>query len=370
MSDMQVPFLKFDILNATVKNEIQKAFTDCFESNWYILGNRVKSFEEAYSQYNNVKHTIGVANGLDALYLSLKALDIDQSHEVIVPSNTYIASLIAVSLTGARPVMVEPNINTYNIDPDKIEEKITSKTRAILPVHLYGQACEMNKIMSIARKHNLFVVEDNAQSHGSRCGNNLTGSIGDINGTSFYPGKNLGAYGDAGAITTNNDQLADKIRVLRNYGSRVKYYNDVIGHNSRLDELQASFLEVKLRYMNAWTVERGEIAINYTEQLSNIEGLILPQLAQDSTHVYHLYVIRTNRRDELQNYLKENGIGTLIHYPVPPHLQNAYKDLGFKKGDFPLAEMIAETCLSLPVYIGMTREEITYVCDTIRNFFK
>ena len=367
---MKVPFLKFDKLNAEVKEDIQKAFIECFESNWYILGKRVVSFEEAYSKYNNVKHTIGVANGLDALYLALKAIGIKSGDEVIVPSNTYIASLIAVSLTGATPVLVEPDSQTYNIDPGRVGEKINTKTKAILPVHLYGQACEMDKIMKLAIDRNLFVVEDNAQSHGALNHNQLTGSFGHANGTSFYPGKNLGAYGDAGAITTNNDILAEQIKVLRNYGSKVKYYNDVIGHNSRLDELQAAFLEVKLAHMNDWTIERQSIAKQYMQELAGVDQVVLPATAADCTHVYHLFVIRTKQRDALQAHLQENGIGTLIHYPVPPHLQKAYVELGFKKGDFPIAEVIAETCLSLPVYIGMSSSEITYVCDTIKKFFR
>ena len=312
---------------------------------------------------------MGVSNGLDALHLSLKALGIGKGDEVIVPSNTYIATVLAVSYVGAKPVFVEPNIETYNIDFSKIEEAVTPNTKAIMPVHLYGQACEMQPIMDIAKKYNLFVIEDNAQSQGATYKEKITGSWGDINGTSFYPGKNLGAIGDAGAVTTNDENLAEKVKILRNYGSQKKYYNEFIGHNMRLDELQASFLSVKLKYLKEWTLKRQEIGAWYDEALKEIEGLILPKIAEGATHVYHLYVIRTKKRDELQSYLNEKGIGTLIHYPIPPHLQEAYESLGLKKGDFPIAEELAETCLSLPVWPGMGVEHVELISENIKAFF-
>jgi dTDP-4-amino-4,6-dideoxygalactose transaminase len=346
-----------------------KAFEEVYDSYWYVLGNKVKQFEEEYASFNHTKACVGVSNGLDALHLSLKALGIGKGDEVIVPSNTYIATVLAVSYVGAKPVFVEPNIETYNIDFSKIEEAVTPNTKAIMPVHLYGQACEMQPIMDIAKKYNLFVIEDNAQSQGATYKEKITGSWGDINGTSFYPGKNLGAIGDAGAVTTNDENLAEKVKILRNYGSQKKYYNEFIGHNMRLDELQASFLSVKLKYLKEWTLKRQEIGAWYDEALKEIEGLILPKIAEGATHVYHLYVIRTKKRDELQSYLNEKGIGTLIHYPIPPHLQEAYESLGLKKGDFPIAEELAETCLSLPVWPGMGVEHVELISENIKAFF-
>lgn len=367
---MKIPFLSFTHTNNEIKEEIRKAFEEVFESKWYVLGDQVKMFEEAYAAFNRVKFCVGVSNGLDAIFLSLKTLGVGQDDEVIVPSNTYIATLLAVSYVGATPVLAEPRIDTYNIDPEAIEMAVTSKTKAIIPVHLYGQCCEMNAVMSIAHKHNLFVVEDNAQSHGSCWEGKFAGSFGQLNATSFYPGKNLGALGDAGAITTDDESLASKIRILRNYGSQKKYYNETIGYNMRLDELQASLLSVKLRYLQNWTKQRQQIASWYDEALADIEELVLPVTANNATHVYHLYVIRTRNRNDLQKYLAENGIGTLIHYPVPPHLQGAYAHLGHKKGDYPIAEKIADTCLSLPLWPGMRREDVEFIKDNIQRYYK
>lgn len=366
---MQIPFLSFKKMNDDVKAELLPSFENFIDKGWYILGDQVKQFEADYAAFSKTTYSAGVANGLDALIIALKALGVGEGHEVIVPSNTYIASWLAVSYVGATPVPVEPRPETYNINPDLIEAAITTKTKAIMPVHLYGQCCEMDAIMAIANKHNLYVVEDNAQSQGAMYNGKLAGSFGEVNGTSFYPGKNLGAYGDAGAITSNSEELIKKVLTIRNYGSNKKYYNELKGINSRLDELQAGFLSIKLKYIDSWTAERVQIADAYNLQLKNIPGIITPKLAENATSVYHLYVIRTDKRDELQQYLNENGIGTLIHYPLPPHLQEAYKDLNFKKGDFPLAEQIAETCLSLPMYPGLTQEEITQVCTTIKAFF-
>lgn len=364
---MRVPFLNFDGMHKPLRNEMVKAFETFYDSNWFVLGERVKQFEQEYAQFNQTKYAIGIGNGLDALHIALKALNIGAGDEVIVPSNTYIATALAVTYTGATPIFVEPKLDTYNINPNLIEAAITPKTKAIMPVHLYGQACEMEAIMDIVKKHNLFVVEDNAQSQGATHKNKLTGNWGDINGTSFYPGKNLGALGDAGAITTNSDELARKVLSLRNYGSEKKYFNEVIGYNTRLDECQAAFLSIKLMQLSKWNIQRNEIASWYNEKLQNIEGLVLPTIAKDSTHVYHLYVIRTNKRDTLQKYLAEHQIGTLIHYPIPPHLQAAYNFLGYKKGDFPIAEEIASTCLSLPIWPGMNEEMVDAVCKTIAN---
>jgi dTDP-4-amino-4,6-dideoxygalactose transaminase len=366
---MKVPFLSFEETNRQIRSEVLSAFENVFDSKWYILGDQVKNFEKSYAQYNKTKYCIGVANGLDALILALKSLDIGKGDEVIVPSDTYIASALAVSHVGASPVFVEPDILTYNINPSLIESKISSRTKAIMPVHLYGQACQMDEIMTIAGKHHLFVVEDNAQSQGASFNEKPTGSFGHINGTSFYPGKNLGALGDAGAVTTDNEKLASKLGVLRNYGSEKKYYNEYQGLNSRLDEIQAAILSVKLKYLEGWTKERQRIAGWYSEKLNNIGDIILPHIASGSSHVFHLYVIRTESRNELQDHLNKKGIGTMIHYPVPPHMQNAYKALGHKKGDFPLAEKIADTCLSLPLYIGMKESEADYVVERVKEFF-
>lgn len=367
---MTVPFLSFKYTNEKIKAEILDAFEHFFDQGWYILGEKVKHFEAEYASFNQVSHCVGVSNGLDALYIALRTLDIKAGDEVIVPSNTYIATALAVSYVGATPIFVEPDIRTYNIDPAKIEVAITPKTKAVMPVHLYGQACEMDTIIAIARNHNLFVVEDNAQAQGATFNGKPTGSFGQINGTSFYPGKNLGALGDAGAVTTNDTALAEKAAVLRNYGSQKKYYNEVIGYNMRLDECQAAFLSIKLRYLDKWTALRREIAHWYNEALKGVGDLILPKIAEGATHVYHLYVIRTKKRDALQQYLTKNGIGTLIHYPIPPHLQEAYVSLESKRGDFPIAEEIADTCLSLPMWPGMIKEEVEVAIDCIKRFYK
>lgn len=366
---MNIPFLSFEYINRQVKAETMEVFERFFDKAWYILGDEVKNFEAAYAQYNQTAFAVGVSNGLDALHISLKALGVGEGDEVIVPSNTYIATLLAVSYVGATPVLVEPDAETYNIDPANIEKAITSKTRAILPVHLYGQACDMESIMKIAEKHKLSVVEDNAQAHGATFNGRMTGNWGHINATSFYPGKNLGAFGDAGGITTNDARLADKAKVLRNYGSHKKYYNETIGFNMRLDECQAAFLTLKLKYINEWTYQRQQVAAWYNEALAGVGDLILPKVANGATHVYHLYVIRTAERNKLQEHLTANNIGTLIHYPVPPHLQDAYRHLQYKKGDFPLAEEIAETCLSLPVWPGMEQKHVESVCGSIVKFF-
>ena len=366
---MNVPFLSFDKTNGLIKAELVKAFEDFLDSYWYVLGNRVKTFEKEYAEYNNVNYAVGVSNGLDALHLAIKALHIGKGDEVIVPSNTYIATALAVSFVGATPVFVEPDKATYNIDPNRIAESITPRTKAIMPVHLYGQVCEMEAIMKIAEENGLFVIEDNAQSQGAAYKNKKAGSWGHINGTSFYPGKNLGALGEAGAVTTDNVDYAEKISTLRNYGSKKKYYNEAIGYNMRLDECQAAFLSVKLKYLLAWTDERRSIADKYMQLLKGVGDLQLPVIAEHATHVYHQFVIRTGYRNALQEHLGKSNIGTLIHYPVPIHLQEAYRHLKFKKGDFPIAEEIADTCLSLPIWPGMTDSDIELVAKYIKDFF-
>jgi len=359
-----IKFLDFEPMHIQISDEMKNAFQRVYDSHWYIQGKELDDFELEYAILNQTKNSVGVSNGLDALVLSLRALNIGVGDEVIVPSNTYIATALAVSHVGATPVFVEPRMETYNINPELIPVAITKKTKAIMPVHLYGQSCEMDAIMEIAKANNLYVVEDNAQAHLSSFNGKLTGSFGDINGTSFYPGKNLGALGDAGAITTNNEDLALKVKTLRNYGSSVKYYNDEIGYNNRLDELQAAFLRVKLNYLHEWTQQRKEIASWYNEALQMRNDLVLPHVHENADHVYHLYVVRTSNREKLQQELTEKGIQTMIHYPVPPHLQQAYKHLGFKKGDFPIAEEIANTCLSLPIWPGMDNTVIDQIINS------
>lgn len=366
---MKIPFLNFEPMHSKLKSEMMEAFEKVYDGYWYIMGKHLQTFEKEYAVYNQANHAIGISNGLDALYLSLKALGIGEGDEVIMPSNTFIATVLAVSYTGAKPVFVEPDSRTYLIDPELIPLVINSKTKVIMPVHLYGQACEMDKIMAIANQYGLKVIEDNAQAHGATFKGKLTGSFGHINGTSFYPGKNLGALGDAGAVTTNDESLAKRVQMLRNYGSQEKYKHEEIGHNMRLDEIQAAFLSVKLNYLNEFTKQRQEIASWYKESLKDIDGITLPYTHSDASHVYHLYVVRTQRRDELKNYLAENGVGTLIHYPIPPHLQNAYQNLGFKRGTFPIAEELANTSLSLPLWPGMSHAQVLEVSNTIRKFF-
>ncbi|SNC67760.1 dTDP-4-amino-4,6-dideoxygalactose transaminase [Hymenobacter gelipurpurascens] len=366
---MHIPFLSFSGQHNLIQEEVLAAMARVYESQSYVLGQEVKQFEGAYAAFSQVHHCVGVANGLDALQLSLRVLNIGPGDEVIVPSNTYIATWLAVSHVGATIVPVEPDVDTYNISSKLIEEAITSRTKAIIPVHLYGQACEMGPIMEIAQRFGLSVVEDNAQAHGATYQGQLTGSFGHINATSFYPGKNLGALGDAGAVTTNNDGLAESIRTLRNYGSTHKYYNEHIGYNSRLDELQAAVLSVKLPMLTKWTHDRQQVAKLYQKQLTGIADLKLPSIAAEATHVYHIYVVCTKRRGELQKHLTHNGIGTLIHYPLPPHLQKAYSYMNFRRSDFPIAEELADTCLSLPMWPGLSEEDINIVCETIKEFF-
>ncbi|WP_201764730.1 DegT/DnrJ/EryC1/StrS family aminotransferase [Psychroflexus gondwanensis] len=353
-------------MHEQIRSEMHQAFSDVYDSYWYIMGEKLQTFEASYAKYNQTKYCVGVSNGLDALILALQALNIGKGDEVIVPSNTYIASVIAITTVGATPVFVEPRIDTYNINPELIEQKITKRTKAIMPVHLYGQACEMDYIMKLAEAYDLYVVEDNAQAHGSSYNGKLTGSFGHANGVSFYPGKNLGALGDAGAVTTNKEEIAEKIKALRNYGSHKKYHNNYVGLNRRLDELQAALLSVKLQYLNDWTQERKEIAETYNEILVG-SNLILPKLASNADHVYHLYVVRTSKREELQEHLNNKGVGTLIHYPIPPHLQKAYKYLGYKKGDFPIAEELANTSISLPLWVGLNTRQINSITSIINE---
>ena len=365
---MKIPFLSFEPQHAPLRDAMAAAFSRVYDSYWYVLGEEVKQFEQEYAAFNQVAHTVGVANGLDALVLALRVLGVGPGDEVIVPSNTYIATWLAVTQVGATPVPVEPDPATSNLNPALIAAALTPRTRAIMPVHLYGQACRMTEIMALAAQHNLYVVEDNAQAQGAAFAGGVTGSFGHVNGTSFYPGKNLGALGDAGAVTTNDADLAHKVQVLRNYGSQQKYYNEVVGYNSRLDELQGALLRVKLPQLPEWTRQRQQVAAWYDQHLAGIANLRLPAVADGATHVYHLYVVHTPQRAALQQHLTAQGIGSMIHYPVPPHLQQAYQALGFAAGSFPIAEELANTCLSLPMWPGMTEAHVAAVAAAIRAF--
>lgn len=364
---MRVPFVSFLPMEHELEQEIRAAFERVFQRSWYIGGVEGKAFEEAFAKYCESKYCVGVGNGLDALMLSMKALNIGEGDEVIVPSNTFIATALAVTYVGAKLVLVEPDICTFNIDPRKIEEKITDKTKAIIPVHLYGQPCNMDPIMEIAKKYQLYVIEDCAQAHGATYKGKKVGSFGDVAGFSFYPGKNLGALGDAGAIVTNDEILAEKVRALGNYGSDYKYHHIYKGNNTRLDEMQAAFLSAKLPHLNKINEERRKIANRYMEGINHPE-VNLPYVIPEVEPVWHIFGIRCKRRDELEKYLEEKGIETNKHYPIPIHMQECYKYLRILEGELPIAEQISATQLSLPLYYGMTDEETEYVVDTINNF--
>lgn len=364
----KVLFLDLKSPYQELQTELDAAYRRVMESGWYILGEEVDSFEKDFSAFCQTKHCMGVANGLDALHLILRAYGIGEGDEVIVPSNTYIATWLAVSYVGARPIPIEPDPATFNIDSARIESAITPRTRAILAVHLYGQTVDMDAVLAIARRHNLKVIEDSAQAHGAAYKQKQAGALGDAAGWSFYPGKNLGAFGDAGAVTTNDDELAERIRTLRNYGSKVKYFNEVKGYNSRLDPLQAAFLRVKLKHLNGWNSRRKEIALQYLSSLSDLPELTLPYVPEWADPAWHVFVIRHAQRDALQKYLGENGIGTLIHYPIPPHLSEAYQDAGYGRGDFPLAENIAQTVLSIPIGPHLASHQTAQVISAIRAF--
>ena len=364
---MKIPFVTFKPLEAELDKDLRGAFERVYNRSWYIEGVEDEAFEKAFAGYCDSKYCVGVGNGLDALFLSLKALGIKEGDEVIVPSNTYIATALAVTYVGATPVFVEPDIRTFNIDPSRIEDAITDKTKAIMPVHLYGQPCDMDPILAIAKKHNLYIIEDCAQAHGATYKGKVIGSFGDAAGFSFYPGKNLGALGDAGATVTNDEELANKVRALGNYGSDYKYHHIYKGNNSRLDELQAAFLASKLPHLDKVNEDRRRTAKKYLEGMKNPE-VILPYVPEYANPVWHIFAIRCKRRDELEKFLNDAGIGTNKHYPIPMHLQECYKDLGFKEGDFPIAEEISTTELSIPMYYGMTDEEVQYVIDKVNEF--
>lgn len=365
---MNVPFLDLKSPYNELKTELDAAYRRVMESGWYILGEEVEAFESEFAAYCGAKHCVGLGNGLEALHLILRGYGIGLGDEVIVPANTYIATWLAISYAGAIPVPVEPDKRTYNLDPERVESAITSRTRAILPVHLYGQPADMAPIAEVAHRHGLKVIEDAAQAHGAMYKEKRAGTLADAAGWSFYPGKNLGALGDAGAITTDDDELAERVRTLRNYGSRVKYYNEVKGYNSRLDPLQAAFLRVKLPHLDEWNQRRKSIAAVYRKKLAHVPGLVSPFVPEDIDPSWHIFLIRHPRRDALQKHLSDAGVGTLIHYPVPPHLSGAYADMTCKPGDFPITEEIAQTALSIPMGPHLQAEQMQHVIDSIESF--
>ena len=365
-----IPFLDLKNPYLELKQELDEAYFRVMESGWYILGKELEAFEEEFAAYCNVKHCIGVGNGLEALHLILRALGIGAGDEVIVPANTYIATWLAVSYAGAIPVPVEPNERTFNIDPPKIEKAISRRTKAILPVHLYGQPADMDPILSIAGQYNLKVIEDAAQAHGATYKDQRVGGIGDAAGFSFYPGKNLGAFGDAGAVTTNDPDIAARVRVLRNYGSKIKYFNNTKGFNSRLDPLQAAFLRVKLKHLDDWNNRRRRIAAQYLKALTGMSAWSLSIIPSWAGHVWHLFVVRHACRDIFQKRLAERGIGTLIHYPVPPHRSDAYAETGFSEGAFPITEAIGHTIISLPMGPHMSDEQVQSVVEGVEGTCK
>lgn len=364
----KIPFLDMKSPYRELKAELDTAYQHVMESGWYILGEEVEGFEQEFAAYCNVKFCVGVGNGLEALHLILSAYGIGEGDEVIVPSNTYIATWLAVSYTGAIPIPVEPDPRTYNLDPERVKSAITPRTRAILPVHLYGQPAEIDPLMTLADQYGLKVIEDAAQAQGACYKENKSGNLGHAAGFSFYPGKNLGAQGDAGAVTTNDLTLAEKVRKLRNYGSKMKYYNELKGYNSRLDEMQAAFLRVKLRHLDEWNQRRHSIASLYLDSLANLPDLILPHVPENAEPIWHIFPIRHPRRDDLQKYLKSRGVDTLIHYPIPPHLSGAYVDMGMNQGTFPIAETIASTELSLPIGPHLSLDQAKYIVSTIHEY--
>ena len=364
---MNVPFSTFVPMHSEIKNEVMRKFEEVYDRSRFIQGEEVMAFEQEFASFCGCRFAVGCGNGLDALYLILKAMDIGKGDEVIVPSNTFIATALAVTYAGATPVFAEPHPETFNINPSLIEEKITPKTKAVIAVHLYGQPADMDEISRVAGRHGLKVIEDCAQAHGAVYRGHKAGSLGDAAGFSFYPGKNLGALGDGGAVVTSDEELARKVRALGNYGSLEKYNHIYKGNNSRLDEVQAAFLRIKLKYLEKWTQNRQETARRYLTEIRNPK-LILPALSGDCSHVWHIFAVRCMERNRLEEYLNRHEIGTTKHYPVPLHLQKAYHDLEIPEGAFPVAEKISAVELSIPMYYGMTDSEISYVINTINAF--
>lgn len=368
-----IKFLDLQSIYTRYAAELKNAAGRVIDSGWVLMGKELAAFEAQFASYCGVNYAIGVSNGLDALRIILAAYLADGrlnvGDEVIVPSNTFIASLLAITDVDLVPVLVEPNLLTYNLDADKLAAAISDKTRAVMLVHLYGQVATTEKIKELCKENDLLIIEDAAQAHGAAYMDKKVGNLGDAAGFSFYPGKNLGALGDAGAITTNDAQLAHTCRVLRNYGSENKYHNKYQGFNNRMDEVQAAFLTVRLKYLTEETKERRQIADYYLNNLKDTP-LVLPSVTERNGHVWHLFVVRTNKRDALKEHLRENGVQSIIHYPIPPHLQECYRDLGHGKGDFPIAEQIADSCLSLPIYPGLARRDLAYIAGAIKGFYE
>ncbi len=375
---MKVPFLDLKAQYQAIKTEIQNAINEVLESTSFILGKYVQEFESEFAKVHNVKHCIGLSSGTDGNHITLWALDVGPGDEVIIPANTFIATAWGATLCRAKPVFVDCHPESYNIDPEKVEKAITAKTKAIVAVHLYGQPADMDPLKEIADKYGLYLVEDAAQAHLAEYKGHKVGGLGVCASFSFYPGKNLGAYGEAGAVTTNDDELAEKFRMIRDHGSVKKYTHVLLGHNYRMEAIQGAILTVKLKYLEKWTQERRRIANKYRELLSDLEAIKLPKEMSYAKHVYHLFVIQVNSklekqreiRDKLQLFLNENGIGTGLHYPIPLHLQPCFKELGYKKGDFPVAEQLSESGISLPMYPELTDKQIEYVAEKIKEFFK
>lgn len=364
---MKIPFASFEAMHNELKKELDEAVQGVMSCNWFIRGEKNKTFERQFAQYCGTKYCVGCGNGMDALSLLLKAYGIKAGDEVIVPSNTFIATVLAITGVGAIPVFVEPKIDDYTIDVSKIEEKITRKTKVILPVHLYGQTADMDKVNEVAQRYGLITIEDAAQAHGAGYKGKKAGNLGDAAGFSFYPGKNLGAMGDAGAITTNDKTIAEKVSILANYGSDFKYHHIYQGVNSRLDELQAAILSVKLKKLDDWNQDRQRVAKEYLEGICN-KKIVKPVASDGREHVWHIFALRTKERDELKTHLNGHGIETNIHYPIPIHLQKGYYDLNIKEGELPIAEEISNTELSIPIYYGMGKKQIDYIIETINKF--
>ena len=366
--EKKIPFADFRPMHDELRSELDAAYNRVMDSSHFIQGPECAAFEKEYAAYTGTDYCVGVANGLDAIYLILRALDIHAGDEVIVPSNTYIATALAVSYTGATPVFVEPVLETFNIDPSRIEEKITEKTKAVIAVHLQGRAADMDAINAVAKKHGLYVIEDAAQAHGAKYKGVRVGSLSDAAAWSFYPGKNLGALGDGGCVTTNNKEIADKVRALGNYGSDYKYHHIYKGSNSRLDEIQAAFLRVKLKHLDEWNACRRKIAERYLSEIKNPLIKLPLATSEEYEHIYHVFVIRSEKRDALEKYLNDKGILTVKHYPIPMHMQKAYEYLHIPEGSLPIAEEISRTVLSIPMYYGMRKEDIDDVIQALNDF--
>jgi len=367
---MIVPFLDLKAQLPSIRSEIEERISEVIDNTAFVCGKKVQEFEKTFSKLHGVEHAVGLSSGTDGNHLAMLCCRIGAGDEVILPVNTFIATAEAISYTGAKPVFVDVDEGTYNIDMNRIEEKITSRTKAINPVHLFGQPADLEPMRGIAKKYNLFLIEDAAQAHLAEYRGQRVGGIGDISSWSFYPGKNLGAWGEAGAITTNNEEMYRKARMLRDHGSEKKYYHDFIGFNYRMSEFQAAVLNVKMKYIEEWTEMRRANAEKYKARLKEIEQVIMPSELAGTRHVYHLYVVRVKERDKLQVYLRKNGVGTGIHYPFPLHLTPAYSYLGYKPGDFSVAERLASEILSLPMYAELTEKQIDYICEKIKAFYK